>query len=479
MYSPDDTIVALATPPGRGGLGIVRLSGSRARDLARALIEPGPELAPRHATLVRVVASPPGRGGSSVAIDEAIATFFPAPASYTGEDVVEFSLHGSAVVQGEVIGAALSLGARMAAPGEFTLRAFLNGRLDLTRAEAVNDLVEATTPVQARVAFDQLSGTLAERIAEIEGELFELVARLEASGDFPEEGYHFITPEDVRTTVETARGRIAALLGDARRGRLIREGVSVAIVGRPNVGKSTLFNRLAGAERAIVTAIPGTTRDVLMESVMLLGTRMMLADTAGLRNTDDPVEREGVARAEKAGAAADLVLVVLDASQGVTEGDRVVLESSEGRPRVVVFNKCDLGEPAAESIEGLRPFGVQAWAKEKDGETGSGMEDPAVRISARTGEGIDELVRVMAKVVGLGQTPENPAVTNARHVALLERADAELSRAAAQLSLIGQTPEEVVLSDINGAIDALGEVSGKRTSDDLLDAIFSKFCIGK
>ena len=285
-------------------------------------------------------------------MDEAIVTRFVGPASYTGEDVVEFSVHGSPVVVAELVGAAVAAGARLARGGEFTLRAFLNGRLDLTRAEAVRDLVEATTPAQAKMALDQLHGTLAERIGEIEGLLFDLTAKLEASGDFPEEGYRFISPEETLAAVRAARGRMEALLAESRRGRLLREGITVAIAGRPNVGKSTLFNRLAGVERAIVTAVPGTTRDLITEAVMLSGVRMTLVDTAGVRSTTDLVEREGVLRAEKAIAAADVVVVVVDASTPLTEADRDLLEATASRPRVVVANKCDLAEPATRDAAG-------------------------------------------------------------------------------------------------------------------------------
>jgi tRNA modification GTPase len=470
MYCPDDTIVAQATPPGRGGLGVVRLSGPRAHAIASELIEGGHALAPRHATLVRVVARdlasrPPHP------IDEAIATFFPAGGSYTGEDVVELSLHGSPVVIGEVVAACVAAGARLARAGEFTVRAFLNGRLDLTRAEAVSDLVEATTPAQARVAFDQLSGTLAERIGDIERTLFDLVARLEASGDFPDEGYHFITPSQVREEIGAALDRVDRLLRDGRRGRLLREGVSVAIVGRPNVGKSTLFNRLAGSERAIVTPQPGTTRDVLTEPVMLLGTRMLLADTAGVREATDPIEREGVARAEKAGAAADVVVVVLDAAAEATEEDGRVLSSSVGRPRILALNKCD--------VTRRRDVTEAASESARRGAADSSAACEIVEISARTGEGIDELVGAIARVVGLGQEPEQATISNIRHIALLERAREALSRASEILGELGQTPEEVILSDLREAIGSLEEVTGRRTTDDILDAIFSRFCIGK
>jgi tRNA modification GTPase len=466
MFSPDDTIVAPATPPGRGGLAVVRLSGPQSASIASGLIEGPRPLQPRVATLVRVR----GLGAEAhrlAAIDEAIATFFPAGASYTGEDVVEFSLHGSPVVVGELVAAAVAAGARLARAGEFTLRAFLNGRLDLTRAEAVRDLVEATTPAQARAAFDQLSGTLAERIGELDAALFDVIARLEASGDFPEEGYLFISREEARAAIEGILERADRLLADGRRGRLIRDGVSVAIVGRPNVGKSTLFNRLAGAERAIVTEFPGTTRDVLTEAVVLLGTRMLLADTAGLRESADPIEREGVQRAKRATRAADVVVIVLDGSEPLREEDRAVLHAAQGRPRIIAANKWDVGSWTA-SVDGVGQI-------VPEGE--SGCEE--VRISALTGAGVDSLVRAIAETAGLGHKTETVGITNDRHIALLGQAAEALRRAAGSLDELGQTPEEFVLSDLHEARGFLEEISGKRSSEDVLDAIFSKFCIGK
>ncbi len=490
MYSPDDTIVAPATPPGRGGLAVVRLSGARSVEIANALTQDARVLAARHATLVRVAASP--AGAPARALDEAIATFFPAGSSYTGEDVVEFGLHGSPVVVAEVVAAAVAAGARMARPGEFTLRAFLNGRLDLTRAEAVHDLVDATTPVQAKVAFDQLSGTLAERIGEIERSLFDVIARLEASGDFPEEGYHFISPEETREAIEGVLRRIERLLADGRRGRLIREGVSVAIIGRPNVGKSTLFNRLAGAERAIVTEVPGTTRDVLTETVMLLGTRMLLADTAGVRESEDPVEREGVQRAKKAGEASHVAVVVIDGSEPLTGEDRAVLRATEGRPRVIAVNKCDAapgggGRAIVEvglAVRAARGAGLEpSAAAGSDAEAAAGLptrgETELVKISAREGSGVDELVRAIAKVVGLGEAPENSALSNLRHIDLLGRAAEALRRTLPERGYLGHIPEELILADLAASRQCLEEISGKRTNEDLLDAIFSKFCIGK
>ena len=461
MFSLDDTIVALATPPGRGGLAVVRLSGALAVPVAGKLIAGAPRLEARRATLVRVIAGDahaPGAGGGPGVVDEAIVTVFEAPASYTGEDVVEFSVHGSPVVVGEVVSAAVAAGARLARGGEFTLRAFLNGRLDLTRAEAVRDLVDATTPTQARMAMDQLQGTLAERIGEIEALLFDLTTKLEASSDFPEEGYHFISPGETLAKVRGARARMDALLTGSRRGRLLREGITTAIAGRPNVGKSTLFNRLTGVERAIVTEVPGTTRDLLTEAVMLSGVRMTLVDTAGVGATADPVEREGVLRAEKAIAAADVVVVVLDASSPLTAADRGLLEATDARARVVVLNKSDL---------------APAW------EPGQVPGSPVV-VSAKTGFGVDALIRSITIVAGVSGPDELPHISNARQIDLLGRSTEVICRLEDALSSSGSNvPEELVLAELRQAADFLQEVTGRRTTDDLLDAIFSTFCVGK
>ncbi len=295
MFQTDDTIVAIATPAGRGGIGIVRVSGPDALRIAAALT--GRErFEPRHATLVRI--------GARDASDQAILTSFPAPASYTGQDVVEISAHGSPVLLHAIVRSAIDAGARLAEPGEFTLRAYLHGRMDLVQAEAVQDLVAAVTPLQARTAFDQLEGTLTERIKSIDAALFDLSTRLEASLDFAGEGYHFVEPGLVASEIEGIIASIDTLLGDAQAGRMVREGAQVVIVGRPNAGKSTLFNALAGSGRAIVTDIPGTTRDLLTEIVDIGGLAVTLVDTAGIRTEpSDVVETEGIARARARSSA--------------------------------------------------------------------------------------------------------------------------------------------------------------------------------
>jgi len=454
LFSTSDTIVAIATPPGHGGIGVVRLSGPDAHTIGLRLIAAGKPLEPRRATFT-FVAEPARRAGTGdrVVIDQVVATYFPAPRSYTGDEVVELSAHGSPVVLRAIVASAIAAGARLAEPGEFTLRAFLNGRIDLPQAEAVADLIAASTPLQARAAFDQLEGTLTHQIAEIDRSLFELAARLEASIDFPEEGYHFLEPAGVAAELDALIARTDALLAGARRGRLIRDGLQVAIVGAPNVGKSSLFNALAGASRAIVTDVPGTTRDLVTEVVDVGGLPVTLVDTAGLRETTDIVESEGVARAERAQAVADLVVFVADRSQPLTSE---MIPEGSAQPCKVLYgaNKSDL--PAA-------------WHR-----------PDAVEVSALTGEGIEILRRRMAAALDVETLDDPPAITNVRHIALVQRADEALRRARDAAGRQGASlSEEFVLADLQEARSALEEISGRRAPDDLLAHIFSRFCIGK
>jgi len=453
MFSTSDTIVAIATPPGRGGIGVIRISGPDAAALANKLIGRDHPLKPRHATFatLSIGARHQPKG------DHVVLTYFVAPASYTGEDVVEISAHGSPVVLGAILRAAIAGGARLAEPGEFTLRAFLNQKIDLVQAEAVADLIDAVTPLQARAAFDQLEGTLTTAIAAIEHDLFDIVAKLEASLDFPEEGYHFMAPKEAGAGITGVIARIDALLAHAQRGRLVREGAAVAIVGSPNVGKSSLFNVLLNANRAIVTAIPGTTRDLLTEQADLGGLSLSLIDTAGVRDTSDVVEREGVARAKAAATVADLTIVLLDRSRPLSTDDYELLGVTAARPRVVVWNKIDL--PPSLPLEPLDPV-------------------EAVAISATTGAGIDRLIAAIGKALGTGEAlRDRPQVTNVRHTTLLERAKESLARAAAALE--SEVSEEFPLLDLQEAGAALQEITGKRTTDDLLRNIFERFCIGK
>src|SRR5688572_21220585 len=415
MFATDDTIVALATPPGRGALGIVRISGPLSLEILRAIAPARRSPAPRRATLTRIRA----HGSAGGAVDQVIATYFQAPHSFTGEDVIELCAHGSPVVLRTIVRAAVDAGARLARPGEFTLRAFLAGRIDLVQAEAVRDLIAAATPLQARVAFDQLEGTLTQRIAAVDAVLFDLIARLEASLDFPDEGYHFIEADETRSRIAGVIGEIDSLLGDAGRGRLIREGATVVLAGRPNVGKSSLFNALAGAARAIVTDVPGTTRDLITEPVDVHGIAVTLVDTAGAREARDIVEREGVARGQQARDVADLIIVVLDRSEPLTADDDTLLHETASRPRLVVANKSDLP----------RSMGV--------GE--------AIDVSAVTGHGLEQLRCEMAKqLIGGEDSREPPTITNMRHLSLLADARRSLEHAFDALNA-GEIPEEFLL----------------------------------
>jgi tRNA modification GTPase len=457
MFSTADTIVAIATPPGRGGLGVVRLSGPDAVRVASALVDRGTTFKPRHATYARLLKPAPTSVG-----DEVVVTCFPSPASYTGEDVVEISAHGSPVVLAGILRAATGRGARLAEPGEFTLRAFLHGKRDLVQAEAVADLIDAVTPLQARAAFDQLEGTLTGVITAIDSALFDLIARLEASLDFPDEGYHFVEPNAIGGALDGVVARLDRLLADAGRGRLVREGAQVVIVGAPNVGKSSLFNALLNTNRAIVTAVPGTTRDVLTERADIHGLSLALLDTAGIRDTEDEVEREGVARSHGTLAVSDLALVVLDRSRPLDEGDGRVLDATSSRRRLVVINKTDLPD---------------AW----DGREGDVRAEEAIEISTRTGAGLDQLAdRIVSRLADGELQRDPPAVTNVRHVTLLEEARRSLEHArAAYTETAGTLPEEFLIADLQEARHRLEEVTGRRSAEDVLRHIFEKFCVGK
>ncbi|MCA1563632.1 MAG: tRNA uridine-5-carboxymethylaminomethyl(34) synthesis GTPase MnmE [Acidobacteria bacterium] len=454
MFSSDDTIVAIATPDGRGGIGVVRISGTDALRVAAAILDRREPLVPRHATFARVI----DRGGGEEPIDQVVATFFQAPASYTGEDVVEISGHGSPVLMRDILMAAVKAGARLAGPGEFTLRAHLSGRMDLVQAEAIADLIEAATPLQARVAFDQLEGTLTRRIGELHEALFDLTARLEASLDFPDEGYHFLQPNAAATEIRVITTLVDALLSAGRIGRLIREGRHAVLVGRTNTGKSSVFNMLAGAQRAIVTATPGTTRDLLTERVDLGGIPLTLVDTAGLRSSEDEVEIEGMSRARRADAMADLRIVVLDRSRPLDQDDLTLLAETGPAGVVVAINKCDL--PACWNGQEL-PTAA-----------------PTVQLSALRGEGFAELRATIETALGATEpTRDTAAISNVRHVALLARAREALDRAAGAAS--AGASEEFVLADLAEGRTALEEITGARTPDDVLAHIFSRFCIGK
>jgi tRNA modification GTPase len=461
-FLTDDTIVAIATPPGRGGIGVVRLSGPDAVRVAQALVDRADPLTPRHATLARVVE--PVRDALWRSVDEVVVTWFQAPHSYTGEDVVEISGHGSPVLLGRIVSLAIAGGARLAEPGEFTLRAYLHERIDLIQAEAVADLVDAVTPRQARAAMDQLEGTLTTAITELDAGLFDLAARLEASLDFPDEGFHFITRAETHSAVTAAREALAALAARGRTGRLLREGRVVVFAGRPNTGKSSLFNALVGSARAIVTDVAGTTRDLLTERVDVLGVPVTLVDTAGARAALDAIEAEGVERAEHARSIAELVVVILDGAAPIVADDRRLLDETAGRPRLIVVNKIDL---------------PRAWPVDELCEPGS--PEAGIRpleVSARTGEGLEALrAAIVGDVLERQADRDLPSISNLRHVALVDASVAALDRMHDAVEA-GAT-EEMLLVDLGEARAALEEIRGRRAPEDLLRHIFGRFCIGK
>lgn len=456
MFSTEDTIVAVATPAGRGGLGVVRLSGALAVEIAQRLVGRSEAFVARHATLARVLE--PAQDQILRAVDEVVITWFEAPHSYTGEHVVEISGHGSPVLLERIVELAVRAGARLAEPGEFTLRAYLNGRLDLIQAEAVGDLINAVTPAQARLAMDQLDGTLTGAITRVDGVLFSLIAKCEASLDFPEEGFHFVDPDEIRRALSEVAEGLTALLDTAGRGRLMREGRVVVLTGRPNTGKSSLFNALLGRGRAIVTDTPGTTRDVLSERVDFFGVPVTLVDTAGIRTSLDPIELEGVRRAHEARESAEIALLVLDGSVALTNTDEQLLADTSGTPRVIAVNKCD--RPPAWDLA------AQSWAQD------------AVHTSASLSLGLDQLrKKLVAELSDRFEQRDTPTVTNIRHAGLIAGARAAVQRALAALDA-GAT-EELLLVDLHEAREQLEEVTGRRGAEDVLRHIFATFCIGK
>ncbi len=456
MFTTSDTIVAIATPRGRGGVGMVRLSGPHSTEIARRLVSLPSEWHLRRATLARVIDHVNDQVVRTV--DEVVVTRFAAPHSYTGDDVVEICGHGSPVLLEQIVARLVAAGARLAEPGEFTLRAYLNGRIDLVQAEAVNDLVNAVTPLQARVAMDQLDGTLSRAVGAIDRQVLDVIARCEASLDFPDEGFHFFEETDFSTHLHQIAGALDVLLSTASHGRLLRDGLTIALAGRPNVGKSSLFNALLQRDRAIVTDVPGTTRDVLSERMDIEGIQVSLLDTAGLRESEDAIEREGVTRAEAVHRAADVVLVAIDASVPVADTDRALLESTRMRPRIVVATKSDRGRCWGPADVGL-------------------AEDDVMATSVVTHEGLAALRTRIVDGASLSLAAESPVITNLRHQSCLREARSAIARAIDAFDR--RATEEMVVVDLHDARAALEAITGRRTIDDLLHHIFSNFCIGK
>jgi tRNA modification GTPase len=449
MTDFEDTIVAISTPPGRGGIGIVRLSGPAARTIAEPLLKLRRPLAPAQARFAEVLDS------TGETLDEAVVTFFEKPHSYTSEDIVEIAAHGSPVLLDHLLRQCLAAGARLAEPGEFTQRAFFSGRLDLTQAEAVNDLIQATTLQQARIAAQQLGGSLSRHITPIKQQLISLVAALEAGIDFAEDDIDLLPANEITAQIQAIQAPLAALEQTFTYGRIIREGFTLAIIGRPNVGKSSLFNRLIQRDRAIVTATPGTTRDLVTEHVSLEGIPVELVDTAGLRESTDEAESIGIAKSREAMAEADVVLLVVDATAAIHQEDEAAIAALATRPFLIVLNKQDLAPP-------VNLFTLDTY--------------PVLKTSALTGAGISELRRTILSLL-TGQTPtiETALITNLRQQRAVSAALAALGR----IKQAEAIPHEIILLDLYEALQALDALTGTTTSDDILNLIFSKFCIGK
>jgi tRNA modification GTPase len=500
----DDTIVAIATPPGRGGIGVVRLAGPEARAIARPMLRLSRELEPSRAVhcdliepcggdtpadafpthvgadaLVRAAerSSALANTTTQTRIDEVVVTYFAKPHSYTADDIVEVSAHGSPVVLRRIVELSLARGARLAEPGEFTMRAFLNGRLDLTQAEAVRDLIDSQTLFQAQVAAQQLEGALSNRLKPIKQKLVDLIALLEAGIDFAEDDVSVAPDATILDRIAQVKTPLQQLAATFNYGKIVHQGLTLAIVGRPNVGKSSLFNRLVERERAIVTAQPGTTRDLVSETVAIGGIPVELVDTAGIRRALDEAESIGIKKSMEALADADLVLVVIDKTQPLNEEDQELLRQVEDRPAIVVENKSDLA--------GIGEANVGADAFVRSGRAEAGVSPaklnspPRIPTSALTGEGISALRAAILKHVAGDSTPqmESGFLTSVRHQKLVN--DALIALAAARNAVANRVPHEMLLLDLYAALRPLDEITGVTTTDDILNLIFGTFCIGK
>ena len=464
--STTDTIAAISTPPGRGGIGIVRLSGPEAASIAAQLVCLRQPLEHARARLADVLDAADDKAAR---IDEAVVTFFGAPHSYTAEDLVEIAAHGSPVVLELLLSRALALGARLAEPGEFTQRAFLAGKLDLTQAEAVRDLIAAQTLTQARQAASQMGGALSRRVAPVKQALVELIALLEAGIDFAEDDVEVTPQAEIARRIDELTPPLSALEASFARGRIVHDGLTLAIVGRPNAGKSSLFNRLVERDRAIVTATPGTTRDTVTERISLDGIPLELVDTAGLRSGHgegagegqrehvQEAEQLGIRRSREALADAALVVVVLDATEPLNDEERRLLAAVEGRPALVAVNKSDL---------------IEAGLTLPDC---AGV--PTLATSALTGDGIAELRKRILELATGGAASEPGMLTSLRHQQAITAALAALADAAKANA--NSIPHEMILLDLYRALWALDSLTGQTTPDDILNLIFSTFCIGK
>ncbi len=449
MIDPD-TIAAVATPPGRGGIGIVRISGAGAAAITRSIIGSLP--------LARRAHFATFRAAQEDIIDVGLALYFPAPHSFTGEDVLELQGHGGPVVMDQLLKRVLELGARLARPGEFSQRAFLNGKIDLAEAEAIADLIDSSSEHAARLAVRSLQGEFSQHVQALLQQLIQLRAYVESAIDFPEEEIDFLSEGQVGLRLQKVMAQLQATLNSARQGRLVREGMTVVIVGQPNAGKSTLLNALAGHDLAIVTPIPGTTRDVLRAEINLDGLPLHIIDTAGLRDSVDPVEQEGMRRAWQQIEQADHILLLLDDRVGYTDIDRALVARMPAAAQLTfVFNKADLtGRPV-----GLTRENNQAH----------------LALSAKTNQGMDALRQHLKAAIGYHGSNDGAFMARRRHVDALQRALDALSKGAAQLQQ--RNAGELLAEDLRLAQQHLGSITGEFTSDDLLGEIFASFCIGK
>jgi tRNA modification GTPase len=456
MVVTNDTIAAIATPPGRGGVGIIRLSGADAPTIAKQLLDKelhSQDLKAREASFCSFL------GEDGVLIDSGILIYYPQPASYTGEHVVELQGHGGRVVMSMLLDRVISLGARQARPGEFTERAFINNKIDLVQAEAVAGLVDSVSSQAARSAVRSLEGEFSQNINDLLQRLINLRALVESALDFPEEEIDFIQDAEVKEKLTDCAEEIGKILEGARQGAILSEGLRLAIVGRPNVGKSSLLNRLAGREAAIVSKTPGTTRDIVEENILIEGAPLNIVDTAGIRETKDDVEEEGIRRALNAAGSADVILLLLEYEQNIgREEQRVLDELSENVKTILVINKIDLAENKNELLDKNR------------GTT-------EVFLSAKTGEGIDHLVQQLKMVLGLSGSGEDVCMARTRHLNALLKTEQQLVSGLQHLK--SKNTPELLAEDLRLAQEYLGAITGSFVAADLLGEIFSKFCIGK
>lgn len=467
----DDTIAAIATPLGEGGLAIIRLSGPAALRVADQVFVPAGRRAPRPSQAASHTLHYGHVVRGTIRVDEVLCAVMRAPRMFTREDVVEITCHGGVLASKAVLETVLANGARLAHPGEFTQRAFLNGRIDLAQAEAVADLIQARTELALSAANEQLAGKLSQRIRQLRDDLMQTLAHIEAHLDFPEEDIAPHTRTQLAGRVAGAMAWVAELLRTAPEGRILRRGIRAAIIGRPNAGKSSLLNQLLGHERAIVSPVPGTTRDTIEETASVRGIPVVFIDTAGLREVRDDIEGEGVRRSREALARAELILHVLDGSEPLHSTDTQLLTEFAGKSRILVCNKCDL--PAQLVLpEAIRERPAPPAA------TGHGLA-PCVRISSKTGAGLELLKDAIEAAIWSGRVPAGMAqvTINARHQDALKRAQESLQ--LAREAIQAETSLEFVALDLRQGINAIGEIVGQTTTEDLLTTIFSQFCIGK